>query len=158
MIKRTVYIAALLASSSMFVAVPAFALDCVKNDKLVDAYESGVDAGRKDAKKNKGDHEKKRMDHAHLSNKHQRRCFKKGYHTGYDNAAADINKHESAHKNNPYEKGSNEYEYYADGCKAGKEDGKANMSSVYQRYDYQYDSRFEKPFKKGYETCWKKYR
>ena len=50
MIKRTVYTAALLASLSMFVAVPAFALDCVKDDKLVDAYESGVDAGRKDAK------------------------------------------------------------------------------------------------------------
>ena len=50
MIKRTVYTAALLASLSMFVAVPAFALDCVKNDKLVHAYESGVDAGRKDAK------------------------------------------------------------------------------------------------------------
>ena len=158
MIKLTLYTAALFASSLMFVATTAFALDCVKNDKLVHAYESGVDAGRKDAKMHKGDHEKKRMDHSHLSNKHQRRCFKKGYHAGYDNAAADMNKHESAYKNNPYEKGSNEYEYYADGCNAGMKDGKANMSSVYQRYDYQYDTRFEKPFKKGYETCWKKYR
>ena len=64
--------------------------------------------------------------HAHLSSRHQKRCFKKGYHIGYDNAAADLNKDEGS--NNPYEAGSNEYEYYSDGCMAGEKDGRANMS------------------------------
>ena len=154
--KNTLIAAAFLTSSSIFVVAPAFALDCVKNDRLVTAYEGGVEAGRKDATKHKGDRERKRLKHAHLSSRHQKRCFKKGYHTGYDNAAADLNKDKGS--DNPYEAGSNEYEYYSDGCMAGKKDGSANMSSVYQRYDYQYDSRFEESFRNGYETCWSKYR
>lgn len=161
MIKHTLFTATLLAtSSSMFVTAPAFALDC-SNDKNIQIYESAVDAGRKDAKKHKGDNAKKHVKHMPNLSHHQKKCYKKGYHIGFDNASADMHKAattQSHHNKNPYEAGSNEYEYYADGCKAGMKDGKANMSSVYQRYDYQYDSRFEKPFKKGYETCWKKYR
>lgn len=158
MLKHPLFSATILASSSlMFMATPAFALDCSNVNHI---YEKGVDAGRKDAEKHKGDHAKKHIKHKDLSH-HQRKCFKKGYHIGYDNMSADMHKAGTGkghHVKNLYEPGSNEYEYYADGCKAGKTDGKANMSSVYQRYDDQYDSRFEKPFKEGYDACWKKYR
>ena len=155
-VKKNLIAALFLTSSSIFLPQTAFALDCTRNDRLVNAYEGGADAGRRDATKHKGDRGRKRLKHAHLSSRHQKRCFKKGYHIGYDNAAADLNKDEGS--NNPYEAGSNEYEYYSDGCMAGEKDGRANMSSVYQRYDYQYDSRFEKPFRIGYEACWRKYR
>lgn len=50
--------------------------------------------------------------------------------------------------------GSNEQAYYDDGCVAGTQDGKASMSSVYQRYSDQYDTRFEPYFRQGYEACW----
>lgn len=50
--------------------------------------------------------------------------------------------------------GSNEQAYYDDGCVAGTQDGKAGMSSVYQRYAEQYDTRFEPYFRQGYEACW----
>ena len=50
--------------------------------------------------------------------------------------------------------GSNEQAYYDDGCAAGTSDGAAGMSSVYERYSNQYDSRFEAYFRQGYEVCW----
>ena len=50
--------------------------------------------------------------------------------------------------------GSNEQAYYDDGCVAGTQDGRASMSSVYQRYSDQYDTRFEPYFRQGYEACW----
>ncbi|MEH6739327.1 MAG: hypothetical protein V7695_12375 [Sulfitobacter sp.] len=50
--------------------------------------------------------------------------------------------------------GSNEQAYYDDGCVAGTQDGKASMSSVYERYSDQYDTRFEPYFRQGYEACW----
>lgn len=50
--------------------------------------------------------------------------------------------------------GSNEQAYFDDGCVAGTRDAKASMSSVYQRYAGQYDTRFEPYFRQGYEACW----
>jgi hypothetical protein len=159
MTKRVFFTAALLVFSlSTFVAAPSFAQDC---SNVNDIYEMGVDKGRADAAQYQGDHAKKAAHQLQGITKHQRKCFKKGYHIGYDNVAADLHKsgQGSGYRvDNPYSPGSNEYEYYEDGCRAGAQDGSNNMSSVYERYDDQYDSRFEKPFKKGYETCWTKYR
>jgi hypothetical protein len=50
--------------------------------------------------------------------------------------------------------GSNERAYYDDGCVAGTQDAKASMSSVYERYADDYDTRFEPYFQQGYKTCW----
>ena len=50
--------------------------------------------------------------------------------------------------------GSNEQAYFDDGCVAGTSDAKASMSSVYERYSDQYDTRFEPYFRQGYEACW----
>jgi len=50
--------------------------------------------------------------------------------------------------------GSNEQAYYDDGCAAGAQDANARMSSVYERYADQYDTRFEPYFRQGYEACW----
>ena len=50
--------------------------------------------------------------------------------------------------------GSNEQAYFDDGCVAGTRDGKAGMSSVYERYSDQYDTRFEPYFRQGYQACW----
>lgn len=159
MTRNIVFTAALLAFSlSFFVAVPVLAQDC---SNVSDVYEMGVDKGRADAQQYRGDHAKKAVQNKRGLTKHQRKCFKQGYHIGYDNASADLHKsgQGSGYRvDNPYYAGSNEYEYFEDGCKAGTKDGQANMSSVYQRYDDQYDSRFEKPFREGYETCWAKYR
>jgi hypothetical protein len=156
--KNRILVSTIMLWGSATVPVSVFALDCVKNDPLVSAYESGVDTGRKDAQQHKGNHAGKQVNHAHLSTRHQQRCFKKGYHIGYDNASADMPRQDSRQIKNPYEPGSNDYDYFTDGCMAGKKDGSANMSSVYQRYDNQYDSTYEQPFKKGYEACWQKYR
>ena len=60
---------------------------------------------------------------------------------------------ETAYKAEPTP-GSNERAYIDDGCVAGTRDAKANMSSVYERYADQYDTRFEPYFRQGYEECW----
>ena len=138
----------------MFLTAPAFAQDC---SNVNDIYEKGVDKGRMDAEQHKGDHSKKSVKHMQGLTKHQRKCYKQGYHIGYDNAAADLHRSGSGsgyYVENPYYAGSNEYEYYADGCAAGTRDADANMSRAHQRHSDQYDSRFEKPFREGYETCW----
>ena len=49
---------------------------------------------------------------------------------------------------------SDDLAYYDDGCVAGARDAKAGMSSVYERYADQYDTRFEPYFQQGYEACW----
>jgi len=54
-------------------------------------------------------------------------------------------------------KGS-ECEYYKDGYKAGKDDGKASMSRFYGRHSDSYDSRFEPFFADGYKDGWHDYR
>ncbi|MEH6834597.1 hypothetical protein [Falsihalocynthiibacter arcticus] len=50
--------------------------------------------------------------------------------------------------------GSNEQAYFDDGCVAGTSDARASMSSVYERYADQYDTRFEPYFRQGYQACW----
>jgi len=52
----------------------------------------------------------------------------------------------------------NECAYFKDGFEAGRQDGVASMSSVYERYSDQYDTRFEPYFARGYEEGWMKYR
>lgn len=55
---------------------------------------------------------------------------------------------------NKWPEGTNECEYYKDGMQMGRQDRRANMSSVYERHAGYYDSRFEKAFKKGYKQGW----
>ena len=47
---------------------------------------------------------------------------------------------------------------FDDGCRRGREDGRAGMSSYYGRYSDEYDSRFEPYFARGYEQCWRENR
>jgi hypothetical protein len=156
----------LIVAGSSFLLTDALAQDCYSNESDQRAYEDGVDKGRKHATSNKGYMVEKAVKRAKLRNDHQRNCFEKGYETGYDNASADMHKGDSSSGNrekndyddNPYREGTNEFDYYVDGCRAGREDGEANMSSVYERYSDQYDSRFEQSFREGYESCWSKYR
>ena len=52
----------------------------------------------------------------------------------------------------------NECEYYQDGYTAGAEDGRMGMSMAYERHAGAYDSRFESPYRQGYETGWRQTR
>ena len=78
-----------------------------------------------------------------------------GSHHDYENS---YNHHDNRSGSCPSDLGGNECEYYMDGYKAGKEDGQNSMSSVYERYSDDYDSRFEKYFASGYSAGWNDYR
>jgi len=78
-----------------------------------------------------------------------------GNHKDYANS---YNHHESRSGSCPSDIRGNECEYYMDGYKAGKSDGQASMSSVYERYSDDYDSRFEPYFARGYQAGWNDYR
>jgi hypothetical protein len=43
-------------------------------------------------------------------------------------------------------------DYYKDGYKLGVEDRRANLSDSYERHSDKYDSRFEPPFRSGFEA------
>jgi hypothetical protein len=123
------------------------------------AYESGVRDGRAD-----GAHlyEYNPMSHGRkVAMKWGERgtCYRQGYDTGYQNAAADARKRPSrpSHDNAPTP-GSNERAYYDDGCHEGTGDAQMNMSMAYQRHSDMYDSRFEPYFKQGYDHCWEMFR
>lgn len=127
--------------------------DCSKHQ---DAYEAGVNDGRHDgsrgASQDPGQHHKDYGNH-----KNRYKCYKQGYKIGYGNAAADAKKVSAQDADMPRQ-GSNEREYYDDGCHEGKSDAKMSMSMVYERHSDMYDSRFEPYFQQGYEACWKKNR
>ena len=82
-------------------------------------------------------------------------CYLEGYNIGYDNAYADAS--EPSYDDAP-NYGTNERDYYDDGCRDGTGDAQMGMSMVYERHSDMYDSRFEPYFKQGYEACWRQYR
>ena len=138
---------------ALFGAGQVLATDCSGHQG---DYEAGVNDGRQDGSKGASDdpgrHGKKDSDH-----KKRYKCYKQGYEIGYGNAAADAKKSAAQDADKPRQ-GSNEREYYDDGCHEGKSDAKMSMSMVYERHSDMYDSRFEPFFKQGYEACWKQNR
>jgi hypothetical protein len=148
----------LLALSLFAIAYagPVLAQDCSGHQE---DYEAGVNDGRLDGSRGASENPTRHRDR---SNKHKNRqaCYEQGYQTGYSNAAADANRnHASGNRDHgaPTE-GSNEREYYDDGCHEGKRDAKNGMSMAYERHSDMYDSRFEPYFAQGYEACWRQYR
>jgi len=137
--------------------------DCANH---AEAYEAGVEAGREDGGRGKSQDPSR---HRGVDGKHKNRyaCYVKGYGVGYSNAAADARKESSRHHARDDRQdegdsipraGSNERGYFDDGCRRGREDGRAGMSSYYGRYSDEYDSRFEPYFARGYEQCWRENR
>lgn len=157
---------ALLAPALLFAlcgAAHVQAIDCADH---AEDYEAGVEAGREDGGRGKSQDPAR---HRESDGKHKNRyaCYEKGYGVGYTNAAADARRESSRHhaRDDRYDDedsipraGSNEREYFDDGCRRGKEDGRAGMSSYYGRYSEEYDSRFEPYFARGYEQCWRENR
>jgi hypothetical protein len=157
---------ATLVSAFLFALAGAshvYALDCADH---AEDYEAGVEAGRSDAEREKSQNPSR---HRESDGKHKNRyaCYEKGYGVGYSNAAADARReHSGRHsRDDRYSDeddipraGSNEREYFDDGCRRGREDGRAGMSSYYGRYSEEYDSRFEPYFARGYEKCWRENR
>ena len=157
---------ALLAPVFLFMLVgttPSYAIDCAEH---AEAYEAGVEAGRDDGARGKSQDPSR---HREADHKHKNRyaCYEKGYGVGYTNAAADARRESSRHSSRDERRerdddipraGSNEREYFDDGCSRGREDGRAGMSSYYGRYSDEYDSRFEPFFARGYEMCWRENR
>ena len=127
--------------------------DCAKHE---DDYEAGVKDGRNDGSRgvseSPGRHRENDGDH-----KNRYQCYKQGYKIGYGNAAADAKRADVQDTGIPRQ-GSNEREYYNDGCREGKSDAKMSMSMAYERHSDMYDSRFEPYFRQGYEACWKQNR
>ena len=140
-------------------ATQVHAIDCADH---AEAYETGAAAGREDGARGKPQDPSR---HQKNDGKHKNRyaCYEKCYGVGYTNAAADARKQSSRHHSRDEEDnipraGSNEREYFDDGCRRGRDDGRAGMSSYYGRYSDDYDSRFEPYFARGYEQCWRENR
>ena len=147
----------------LFGATQVRAIDCADH---AEDYEAGVEAGREDGGRGKSQDPSR---HRESDGKHKNRyaCYEKGYGVGYTNAAADARKESSSHhshdarhddEDNIPRAGSNEREYFDDGCRRGRDDGRAGISSYYGRYSDDYDSRFEPYFARGYEQCWRENR
>ena len=80
---------------------------------------------------------------------------KKGSHEDYQEKHV---RHQGKSGDCPSDIRGNECAYYEDGYRAGRQDGEASMSRVYERYSDGYDSRFEPYFAKGYDAGWHDYR
>ena len=78
-----------------------------------------------------------------------------GSHNDYEES---YSRHDRRSGSCPSEIRGNECAYYEDGYNAGKSDGEASMSRMYDRYSDDYDSRFEKYFASGYQDGWNDYR
>jgi hypothetical protein len=121
-------------------------------------YEYGYQHGREDAAANMS------LVYERYSGEYDRRYernFAQGYREGWNDqhAKADMNPVRTAGGHAyPPELDSNAREYFRDGYLMGKADGLAHMSSVYQRYQDHYDSRFEDAFRRGYEQGWAAFR
>lgn len=143
--------------------LPATALAMNCGIDFQHAYETGVRDGRVD-----GSHEAENDPTRHRPHlfrniddgKGRAKCYLEGYNTGYDNAYADATRADASKPSwdEAPEYGTNEREYYDDGCREGTGDAEMNMSMAYQRHSDMYDSRFEPYFRDGYETCWRHYR
>ena len=123
------------------------------------AYEKGVDDGRLDGahkKSNDPTRHKKHVLRKVDKGKPRAECYVEGYNIGYQNAYADARKSHSG-RGAP-EDGTNERAYYDDGCDAGTRDAQDGMSKAYDRHNHDYDSRFERYFRHGYNSCWNHYR
>jgi len=79
----------------------------------------------------------------------------KGHHSDY---AEPYKRHKRRANSCPSDVRGNECEYYKDGYRAGKEDGKASMSRFFGRHSDSYDSRFKPYFADGYNNGWNDYR
>ena len=148
------------------------AADCARDHP--DDYEAGVSDGREDGSRGASANPMRHGQRPDGKHKNRWTCYENGYEIGYANASADRNRassnnhHGNKHGNrhNDYSEessniprpGSNEREYYDDGCRRGRQDGQNGMSSVYERYDDEYDRRFEPFFAQGYEDCWRRAR
>lgn len=123
------------------------------------AYEKGVEDGRADGSHLKRPDPMRHGRKVSLKKDDRGNCYREGYDIGYQNAAADAKKaiKQPNYDNSPTP-GSNEREYYDDGCHEGTVDAQNNMSMAYERHSDMYDRRFEPFFKQGYEACWKQFR
>lgn len=148
-------IAALLLLSVMAPA-PVMASSC--GVEFQHAYEEGVRQGRVDGSHQLSNNPERHASHLfqHIDEGRRRAvCYLEGYNIGYDNAYADASRHSY---NDAPEYGTNERDYYDDGCRDGTGDAQMGMSMAYERHSDMYDSRFEPYFRQGYEACWRQYR
>jgi len=147
-------IAALL--TSIIGSTPALASNC--GIKFQHSYEEGVRHGRIDGSQQQSNDPGRHRSHLYEDldkGRERAECYVEGYDIGYGNANADASK--PSYDDAP-EYGTNERDYYEDGCRDGTGDAQMNMSMAYERHSDMYDSRFEPYFKQGYEACWRQYR
>ncbi len=78
-----------------------------------------------------------------------------GHHSDYENP---YKRHNRRSGSCPQDVRGNECEYFKDGYRAGKEDGKMSMSRLFERHSDSYDSRFKSFFADGYNNGWNDYR
>ncbi len=123
------------------------------------AYEQGVSDGRADGSHLLDFNPLRHGRKVALKWTDRGECYRQGYETGYQNASADARKKPSRpNYDGAPTPGSNEREYYNDGCHEGTSDAQASMSMAYERHSDMYDSRFEPYFRQGYEQCWQMFR